>query len=148
MARFLFILITLLLIVSCEQSSQPLEGVQEEIVNNLTSCSWIKTNIKTLPDGTIFEGKDIWTFNKTGKGSHKSILRYNDGEPTEEIYYFQWSFTTSNFAVICMDIQKFGICYWQIEQLTYTQLKVIEALEDPVLYPGTTKTDRSFNRMN
>lgn len=148
MARFLFIFIPLLFLVSCEQSSQPLDGVQEEIVNNLTSCSWIKTNIKTLQDGTIFEGEDIWTFNKTGKGSHKSILKYKDREPIEEIYYFQWSFTTSNFTVLCMDIQKFGICYWQIEQLTTTQLRVIEALEDPVLHPGTTKTTISFNRIN
>ena len=102
----------------CEQSSKPLEGVQNEIVNNLTSSSWLHT---------------------------MSRFPSKDGQVDERTYYFQWAFTTQNFSVICMDIQESGICYWLIEKLTSTQLDVIQALEDPVLHPEVEKDYLSFH---
>ena len=123
----------------CEQSPKPLEGVQNEIVNNLTSSSWIHTVVEELPDGSTSESSETWIFQKTGKVQTKG------GQVDERTYYFQWAFTTQNFSVICMDIQESGICYWLIEKLTSTQLDVIQALEDPVLHPEVEKDYLSFH---
>ncbi len=139
------IIILFLLMAGCEQSSKPLEGVQNEIVNNLTSSSWIHTVVEELPDGSTSESSETWIFQKTGKGSHKIRFQSKDGQVDERTYYFQWAFTTQNFSVICMDIQESGICYWLIEKLTSTQLDVIQALEDPVLHPEVEKDYLSFH---
>lgn len=104
--------------VSCEQSSKPLEGSQNEIVTNLTSSAWEHTVVDELPDGSAYESSETWIFHKTGKGSHKIRFKSQDGQIDERTYYFQWAFTTQNFSVICMDIQESGICYWQIVDLT------------------------------
>lgn len=143
--RFLS-LILLPLMVSCEQSSKPLEGVQNDIVTNLTSSSWVRTIIEDMPDASTYESFETWIFHRSGKGSHKVSFKYENEKTDERIYYFQWAFTTQNFAVICMDIQESGICYWQINNITPTQLDVISAPDDPVLHPETEKKYLYFHR--
>lgn len=130
--------------VCCEQSSEPLEGVQNEIVVNLTSSIWTYSKIEELPNSITYKSSETWIFHKTGTGSHKVRFQYGEERPDERIYYFQWAFTTKNFSVLYMDIQESGICYWQIEKLTPNQLDVISAAEDPVLHPETEKKFLSF----
>lgn len=142
--RFLSIML-LPLMASCDQTSKPLEGVQNEIVTNLTSYSWVRTVIEDIPNASAYESSETWIFHKSGKGSHKISFKSENEQLDERVYYFQWAFTTQNFAVICMDIQESGICYWQINNITPTQLDVVSAPDDPVLHPETEKTYLSFH---
>lgn len=129
----------------CEQSPQSLEGVYGDVIDNLTSSAWIKNSIENLPDGSIYYSSEVWTFYKTGKGSHKVVFQNNDDLLNEDIFYFQWAFTTPNYSVICMDIQKSGLLYWQITKISSEQLDIIQALNDPVLYPAIDKRYVSFH---
>lgn len=131
--------------VGCEQSTQPLESVYNDVINNLTSSSWTNIQIEDSPDGSINTSSEIWTFYKTGKGSHKVIFQNNKDFFKEDIYYFQWAFTTQNYSVICMDIQKSGLLYWQIVKISSDYLEIIQAINDPVLYPEVEKRYVSYH---
>lgn len=62
---------------------------------------------------------------------------YENGEEKEIITYFNWAFTTPNFAIIYMD---YGL-YWEIEKLTKSELFVYETHRDPITVPGQQYRD-------
>lgn len=123
----------------CESSTHSLEGAYSDVIDNLTASDWIHTEIENSPNGTISMSSEIWTFHKTGKGSHKVVFSDNKGLLKEDVYYFQWAFTTPNYSVICMDIQQSGLLYWQIITLSNENLEIVQAANDPVLYPEIDK---------
>lgn len=143
--RLRLLIITFLpLMVSCERFTSPLEGVQNETIINLTSYVWINEVKEYLPDSTIYESYETWSFNRTGQGTHKVKFLNVNGQIDERIYYFQWGFTTQNFTVIYMDIQFSGVTFWQINKITPFVLEVIASSVDPVMYPDCEKKYLSF----
>ena len=68
-----------------------------------------------------------------------------DGEEIlRETQYYDWTFTTENFAVIYLYNTAYGQSFWLIEKLTATELRVKAANQDPVLYPSVPQTTLSF----
>lgn len=78
-----------------------------------------------------------WIYNFDANGKGKRTWWKKHPEENIETEYFQWTFTTDNFAVIYIggNIERF----WLINELTSTSLIVRDAIEDPVLYPNTSQ---------
>ena len=63
---------------------------------------------------------ELWVFKSDATGSRKFVWNYDDGEVSENMGYFRWSFTIPNFKIIYMDS---GL-YWEIKQLTTDKLHI------------------------
>lgn len=125
---------------SCEEKTGYYNPDQQDRIKALTSVKWIQHNDWISVDGSPVDTYETWNFDSTGKGSW-NIRNEQDGKVTEEnTYYFQWTFTNDTFAVIYMIMQKLGDSYWLIDKLDSKELRVYQASQDPVLYPGTEKT--------
>ena len=130
--------------VSCEGRSGYLEEGQLTKVTLLTDVEWLLAYYDTGV-GNEYEFDDdtqVYKFEKTGKGWLASGS-FSDASLKEDVSYFQWTFTTENFAVIYMT----GYVvegYWLIEKLTPNELWVQSAHSDPVIYPNQTKQIYKF----
>ena len=124
----------LMTLSSCEGKSGYLDEGQQGTVAMLTDVEWLMVwaDYGSLGEETYEAETDIYRFERSGKGwfANGSWL---DRDKKDGIGYFQWTFTTENFSVICMAGYIEG--YWLIEKLTPNELWVTSAPQDPVLYP-------------
>ena len=135
-------LLTILLVClsSCEGRTGYLDEGQENTLSMLTGNEWVEVyadyglgNEQVIEDRT-----SIYYFDLKGKGWF-AVGSVKDDTVKENVRYFQWTFTTENFAVI----QTAGNAmdgYWLIKKLTPTELWVQWSTHDPVLIPNQTTT--------
>lgn len=143
----LFIILTLLLAIvctSCERSGY-YDTDQEYRLSMLTSVKWRQISTDTYdPDNPVYYYQ-IWNFDRKGKAVFTQTCTNADGEEIlHETQYYDWTFTTENFAVTYLYSATFGESFWLIEKLTDTGLRVKAANQDPVLYPSVPQTTLSF----
>lgn len=128
-----FLLAMLILFVSCEPSTGYTTPDQNRIISLLTNGIWLQQSIDGANEVEVLNS---WKFEKNGKGSNR-IERFEKEEKVyDETFYFQWSFTTESMAVIYILRQVTGEEFWQIMDLTDSNLKVRASIKDPVLNPG------------
>lgn len=137
-------LICLLISTSCERSGH-YDADQQARLNLLTSVKWAQYWTDTYdPDNPVYHYQ-FWNFDRKGKAVFTQIGTNADGEEIlRETQYYDWTFTTENFAVIYLYNTAYGQSFWLIEKLTATELRVKAANQDPVLYPSVPQTTLSF----
>lgn len=138
--RILSLLVLLgILFVSCDGRTGYLDQGQLSTVSLLTDSEWLMSYYNP-GYGNEYEFDDetrIYRFEKTGKGWVASGS-FSDASKKEDISYFQWTFTTDNFSVLFITGHVVE-GYWLIEKLTSNELLVLEAPQDPVIYPNQDK---------
>lgn len=102
------------------------------IITNLTEKEWNRQYHSVLSDGTEIDIYASYVFKKNGQGIYKEKAIYVDGKQEERISYFHWTFTTPNFKYIYLDLD----CFWEIVELTSSQLCIYETWDDPLEYPN------------
>lgn len=134
---FLFLL---MIMSSCEGKSGYLDEGQQNTVAMLTDVEWLVVyvdysigNEQTFDDET-----NIYSFGRDTKG-WTATGSLKDLSVKKDVRYFQWTFTTENYAVIYMAGNSTD-GYWLIQKLTPTDLWVQWSVKDPVLYPNQTTT--------
>lgn len=137
-------LICLLIFTSCERSGY-YDADQQARLNLLTSVKWSQHWTDTYdPDNPVYYYQ-TWDFDRKGKAVFTQTGKNQAGEEIlRETQYYDWTFTTENFAVIYLYSTTFGESFWLIEKLTDTGLRVKAANQDPVLYPSVPQTTLSF----
>ncbi len=142
MKAVIFSILTILFVClsSCEGRTGYLNEGQENTLSMLTGKEWVEVyadsglgNEQTIEDKT-----SIYYFDLKGKGWF-AVGSLKDENVKEDVRYFQWTFTTENFAVI----QTAGNAmdgYWLIKKLTPTELWMQWSAKDPVLIPNQTTT--------
>lgn len=139
-SRILSLLVLLgILFVSCDGRTGYLDQGQLSTVSLLTDSEWLMSYYNP-GYGNEYEFDDetrIYRFEKTGKGWVASGS-FSDASKKEDISYFQWTFTTDNFSVLFITGHVVE-GYWLIEKLTSNELLVLEAPQDPVIYPNQDK---------
>ncbi len=142
MKAIVFPLLTILLMClsSCEGRTGYLDEGQENTLSMLTGKEWVEVYAdyglgyeQVIEDRTV-----IYYFDLKGNG-WCAVGSLKDETVKENVRYFQWTFTTENFAVI----QTAGNAmdgYWLIKKLTPTELWVQCSTHDPVLVPNQTTT--------
>ncbi|MDE6490751.1 MAG: hypothetical protein K2L49_06290 [Muribaculaceae bacterium] len=124
-------------LLSCEEPTGYYNDDQWGAIGNLTGTEWVLESV-TYPDSEpeIYDdGINVYKFDADGRGWHRILWSLVEPSAKDVTTYFRWSFTTENFAVIYMADSSES--FWLIEKLTPTELWVICAMQDPVLYPGT-----------
>lgn len=133
-----------MLFSSCEERTGYLDEGQQSEVSKLTAKEWLMT-YSDHGNGHIYEYDNktqIYKFELSGKGWIANGT-FTDESIRENMSYFQWGFTTENFAVIYM--AGYAIeGYWLIEKLTYDELWVQFTTNDPVINPNQNKTFYRF----
>ena len=125
--------IILSLLTGCVEKSGYYDDGQQEIIDNLTKNEgWERSYHMTSYDGRECDVYELWVFKSDATGSRKFVWNYDDGEVSENMGYFRWSFTIPNFKIIYMDS---GL-YWEIKQLTTDKLHIYETYDDPITVPG------------
>lgn len=123
----------LCLLAGCVEKSGYYDEGQQKTIDDLTrNNGWERSYHRTSFDSKEYDVYELWTFKSDGTGSSKSVLTYDDGERTENSYYFRWSFTIPNFKIIYMS----NGLYWEIDKLTSGQLHIYETYDDPLTVPG------------
>lgn len=133
--RFFSVVLLLIGLVSCERSGY-YDTDQQSRLTLLTSVKWRLNGSVMDNDGSLISYSELWSFDRKGKAScvYQNV---KDGEVIRhDIAYYDWTFTTENFAVIYLYSVTSGASFWQIEKLTDTDLWVKTAMQDPVIYPG------------
>lgn len=148
MNRFLKYLMAVCLFVaatSCEERTGYYDSDQKSILAKLTSVRWVShgKGIDAAGKPSI-DNYQIYNFETDGNGSFTYLSESNGEELERRTRYFQWTFTTENFAVIFMTEGYSDSTFWLIEKLTDTQLWVKSAMQDPVLYPGVHQNSLRF----
>ncbi|MCC8115339.1 MAG: hypothetical protein LIP03_15370 [Bacteroidales bacterium] len=123
-------------LASCDTRASYLEDDQIRILSLLTAHEWVDNQVGNLPNGTMYISTSTWKFNSNCKGSYVIQAQTNDDEPILAVIYFDWAFTTPNYAVICLYLQGSGEQYWLINELTSSVLDVTVTQHDPVYYPN------------
>ena len=138
---FIYILVFVFL-ASCDERTGYYDTDQKEIISLITGVEWKQTyeNMPNFEPTEYNEEGWVYQFNANGTGSYK-WMNWKDGTINGETVYFRWTFTTDNFSVIYIDKSE---CFWLIDKLTPSELTVKRAMQDPVLYPNTDKTDCKF----
>lgn len=138
---FIYILVFVFL-ASCDERTGYYDTDQKEIISLITGVEWKQTyeNMPNFEPTEYNEEGWVYQFNANGTGSYK-WMNWKDGTINGETVYFRWTFTTDNFSVIYIDKLE---CFWLIDKLTSSELTVKRAMQDPVLYPNTDKTDCKF----
>ena len=125
--------IILSLLTGCVEKSGYYDDGQQEIIDNLTKNEgWERFYHMTSYVGRECDVYELWVFKSDATGSRKFVWNYDDGEVSENMGYFRWSFTIPNFKIIYMDS---GL-YWEIKQLTTDKLHIYETYDDPITVPG------------
>ncbi len=140
--QILISILACVFLASCEERTGYYDTDQREIINLLTGVEWNQTYEHTPnfePNEFQKEGW-VYKFNANGTGSYKWV-KWEDGSISGEPIYFRWTFTTDNFTVIYIDKTE---QFWLIDKLTPSELSVISAFQDPVLYPNTDKIIYKF----
>ena len=132
--QLLIIILSCVLLASCEERTGYYDTDQKEIINLLTGVEWKQTYEHTPnfePNEFQKEGW-VYKFNANGTGSYKWV-KWEDGSISGEPVYFRWTFTNDNFAVIYIDKSE---RFWLIDKLTAKDLWVYNSYQDPVLHPN------------
>ncbi|MCI8997376.1 MAG: hypothetical protein HFJ95_00065 [Muribaculaceae bacterium] len=142
----LYPLIALLVVAlcSCGERSGYLDEGQHSTISLLTDVEWLMVYADSGfgPDVTYEDETIIYKFEPSGKGwlATGSLI---DATIKDNVSYYQWTFTTENFAVLWMS-GAVAEGYWLIEKLTSTELHVQWTVKDPVIYPNQDKTYYKF----
>ncbi len=121
---------------SCYARASYLEDDQIRILSLLTAHEWVENQAETLSNGAMYTSTSTWKFNSNCKGSYVIESQANDDELITTVIYFDWVFTTPNYAVICLYLQGSGEQYWLINELSSSVLDVTVTQHDPVYYPN------------
>ncbi len=135
-----YFLLLLLMCSSCEGRTGYMNEGQLNTVAMLTDVEWLVVYVESwLGHGENIEDEtNIYSFGKDAKGwTARASLK--DPSVKENVRYFQWSFTTENYAVIYTEGNS-NDGYWLIQKLTPTELWLQWAIMDPVLYPNQITT--------
>ena len=140
--RLFISILVFVFLASCDERTGYYDTDQKEIISLITGVEWKQTyeNMPNFEPTEYNEEGWVYQFNANGTGSYK-WMNWKDGTINGETVYFRWTFTTDNFSVIYIDKLE---CFWLIDKLTSSELTVKRAMQDPVLYPNTDKTDCKF----
>lgn len=136
-AYFYIFIYALLSLTSCDEPIGYYDDGQRDVIGCVTGTEWVLVSV-IYPDSEpeiLDNDAEIYKFDADGRGWHKVRWSIVDPSGKDVVTYFRWSFTTDNFAVIYLVDSSES--YWLIEKLTATELWVVCAMQDPVLYPGT-----------
>lgn len=122
--------------VSCDGRTGYLEENQIITIEVLTGNEWLLSYYDNGYGDEYEYDNDtrIYRFEKSGTGWIANGS-FSDASKVEDVSYFQWTFTTENFAVLYLAgyiIEE----YWLIEKFTPYELWVKGAPKDPVIYPN------------
>ena len=144
LSAILFSIFAIAILTSCDGRSGYLDDGQQTTVAMLTVGEWLMS-YADYGDGfeeTYDNETQIYRFERTGKGWFANGS-FTDDSKKENVSYFQWTFTTENFAVIYMAGHVVE-GYWLIEKLTTNELWVQWTQQDPVIYPNQDKNIFKF----
>lgn len=122
----------LVLLSSCIEKAGYYGENRNTIIENLTEKEWNRTYHSQLDNGTEIDMDETYIFEKNGHGTYKETATYKNGKVEKRTSYFHWSFTTPNFKYIYLDLD----CFWEIRELTPTELHICETWEDPIIVSG------------
>lgn len=130
----------LMLLPSCDGRSGCIDEDRQNIVDLLTGADWLVEYADYGPGGeqTYDDTTTIYSFGKDLKG-WRALGSFKDPAVKENVQYFQWTFTTENYAVI-HTAGNSADGYWLIQKLTPTALWLQWSAKDPVLIPNQTTT--------
>lgn len=131
----LAILSSVLLFTSCTDDDD-FGDIQSEIFYNLTSVTWFAEDSGYDYYDREFYSCEYWDFYSDGTGVYDTYLEVAGYPPEKNRYYFDWDFTTDNFAVIGIYMHGSGTEFWQIYDLTPYQFSSYVSNLDPVYNPG------------
>ncbi|MDE5904267.1 hypothetical protein [Duncaniella sp.] len=132
----LFLLILGLLICSSCERSGYYNDDQRNRLDLLTSVRWTEQSTNSYDPENPIVSRQSWSFDKKGKASVTYTWTDKNGDTVyNETQYYDWTFTTENFAVIYLYSASHGDLFWLIEKLTADELRVKAAVMDPVLNP-------------
>lgn len=139
-----FVLFILLILTSCEVRSRYDEFDQQKTVAMLTDVEWLLVyadygygNNHTYDDET-----SIYSFGRDSKG-WIATGSLKDPSVKKDVRYFQWSFTTENYTVICTAGNATD-GYLLIQKLTPDEIHLQWTAKDPVLVPNQNTTFYKF----
>jgi len=129
---------------SCEGRDGYLDDGRQNTVAMLTDVDWLVVyadyglgNEYTYDDET-----NIYSFGMDTKG-WTAIGSLKDPSVKKDVRYFQWTFTTENYAVIYTAGNSTD-GYWLIQKLTPTEMWLQWTARDPVLVPNQTTSFYKF----
>lgn len=141
---YLILLSFLITITSCNGKSGYIDEGQQTTVDLLTNVEWLEVYADYgLGNQYTYDNEvNIYSFGRDTRGW---VARGSLKDPSlkENVRYFQWTFTTENYAVI-HTAGNSNEGYWLIQKLTPTEMWVQWAIQDPVLYPNQTTTFYKF----
>ncbi len=134
-SHLLPLILGLLICLSCERSGYYNDD-QRKRLDLLTATRWTEQSTDSHDPENPIECRQSWSFDKKGKASVTYKWTDKNGNTTyNETQYYDWTFTTENFAVIYLYSATHGDLFWLIEKLTANELRVKAAVMDPVLNP-------------
>lgn len=140
-----YLLVMLILFVSCEPSTGYTTPEQDKIISLLTNAIW---QGQSSDEANEVEVLNSWKFEKNGRGFNRIERFENNVKVFDETFYFQWAFTTESMAVLYILRQQTGDEFWQIMDLTSSTLKVRASIKDPVLNPGIEYSEWTYTHYN
>lgn len=125
--------IALLFLIGCVEKTGYYDDAQQNTIDNLTKNNgWERAYHMTSYDGRECDVYELYMFKGDASGSCKYVTTYEDGEVSENLTYFRWSFTIPNSRIIYLD---YGL-YWEVEKLTSDKLSIYETYDDPLTVFG------------
>lgn len=137
-------LLSLMILTSCEVRSGYLDYDKQNTVAMLTDVEWLVVNADYgLGNEHIYDDETkIYSFGKDSKG-WIATGSLKDMSVKKDVRYFQWSFTTDNYTVICMAGNSTD-GYLLIQKLTPTEMWLQWTAKDPVFVPNQNTTLYKF----
>ncbi len=138
------ILSLLMMLTSCEGQIGYFDEGQQSTVAMLTDVEWLIVYAEYWHENeqTFDNETSIYSFGRDTKG-WTALGSLKDPSVKKDIRYFQWTFTTENYAVI-YTAGNSNEGYWLIQKLTPTEMWLQWSAKDPVLYPNQTTTFYKF----
>ncbi|MDE5988388.1 MAG: hypothetical protein K2F88_05140 [Duncaniella sp.] len=145
LTNLILTLLCAIVCTSCERSGY-YDSDQKNRLSMLTSVKWTQRWTDRYDPENPIDYYQTWSFDTKGKASFTQIGTDHDGKVIlRETQYYDWTFTTENFAVIYLFSGTYGESFWLIEKLTAEKLRVKAANQDPVLYPSVPQTTLTFD---
>lgn len=134
----IMLLSSVILLSSC--TDDEFGDMQDEIYTNLTSVTWFADESGLDYYGREYYSAEYWDFYGDGSGIYDTYSEVAGFPPEQHRYYFDWAFTTDNFAVIEIYMHGSGTEFWQIYDLTPFRFSSYISNLDPVYNPGVPST--------
>lgn len=140
LSRILLGLSILPALISCEGRPGCIDEDRQSVIDMLTGVEWLVTyaDYGLGREQAYDDETSVYSFGKDKKG-WTAIGSLRDASVKKSVRYFQWTFTTDNYAVI----QTAGNStdgYWLIQKLTPAEMWLQWSAKDPVLIPNQTVT--------